>query len=98
MKDNRQEFNVEAMEEVSGGGVPMGIIGVRLPSKQDKLDYIDSLGISESSGSSDSPSTPSQDTSNTNYNQNNSNNNGIQLNTQNGDSVNNGGGGIVLNQ
>ena len=32
------------------------------------------------------------------YDQNNSNNSGIQLNTQEGDSINNGAGGIVLNK
>ena len=85
MKDMKQELSAEKMENVSGGGW-----------EQVVPEIIDvTKNLLNSGGGDDSKA---EETDSKTYDQNNSNNSGIQLNTQEGDSVNNGAGGIVLNK
>ena len=85
MKDMKQELSAEKMENVSGGGWEQVVPEV--------IDVAKNLVGSDGGGDSQDEKKDS-----TNFTQNNSNNSGIQLNTQEGDSVNNGSGGIVLNK
>ena len=85
MKDNKQELSAEKMENVSGGGWEQVVPVV--------IDVAENL---VGSGGGDDSQGAEKDS--TNFTQDNSNNSGIQLITQEGDSVNNGDGGIVLNQ
>ena len=85
MKDMKQELSAEKMENVSGGGW-----------EQVVPEIIDVTKNLLNSGGGDDSKAEEKDSKT--YDQNNSNNSGIQLNTQEGDSVNNGAGGIVLNK
>ena len=86
MKDTKQELSAEKMENVSGGGWEQVVPVV--------IDVAKNL-VGSGGGGDDSKA---EDKDSTNFTQDNSNNSGIQLNTQEGDSVNNGSGGIVLNK
>ena len=85
MKDNKQELSAEKMENVSGGGWEQ-VVPVVIDVTKNLLN----------SGGGDDSKAEEKDSKT--YDQNNTNNSGIQLITQEGDSVNNGDGGIVLNQ
>lgn len=84
MKDNKQELSVEKMEKVSGGD-ELETIPIEDISNQLKVRVGPMIGFS--SGPAEGPTNDPGSS----YYQDNSNNSGAQQNTQNGDSINNGG-------
>ena len=84
MKDNKQELSVEKMEKVSGGDE---LETIPIEDISDQLNVQIGTMTAFSSGPAEGPANEPGPS----YYQDNSNNSGAQQNTQNGDSINNGG-------